>query len=128
MRRAGLFPRRREGRLLEIFSAVDLPDGRRGFFHPDNFTFGQPVYLSQVVATAMRVPGVRSSTWPRGRRQMHSSPAAPAHRFQRWGQRPRGELAAGRIVFDRLEIARLDNDPNAPENGQIEFFMEGGAE
>lgn len=34
--------------------------------------------------------------------------------------------AAGEIDFSRLEIARLDNDPNAPENGKIEFFMEGG--
>jgi len=24
------------------------------------------------------------------------------------------------------EIARVDNDPNAPENGRIRFFMEGG--
>jgi hypothetical protein len=47
-------------------------------------------------------------------------------RFQRWGERSRGELEAGRITFDRLEIARLDNDPNAPENGKIEFDMQGG--
>ena len=33
--------------LLERFSSVDLPSGARGFFHPDNFTFGQPVYLSR---------------------------------------------------------------------------------
>jgi hypothetical protein len=26
----------------------------------------------------------------------------------------------------RLEIARLDNDPSQPENGKIDFFMEGG--
>ena len=44
--------------LLENFSNQDLPDGSRGFFHPDNFTFGQPVYLSQIVSTAMNVPGV----------------------------------------------------------------------
>ena len=47
-------------------------------------------------------------------------------RFQRWGQPPRGELADGRITFGRLEIPQLDNDPNAPENGKIEFIMEGG--
>jgi len=45
--------------LLEVFSNRDLPDGRRGFFHPDNFTFGQPVYLSKVLATAMQVPGAQ---------------------------------------------------------------------
>jgi len=25
-----------------------------------------------------------------------------------------------------LEIARLDNDPSLPENGKIDFLMEGG--
>ncbi len=101
----------RRALLGEAFSNADLPGGRRGFFHPDNFTFGQPVYLSRVVTAAMGVPGVR---W-----------VEPV-RFQRWGERPRGELAAGRITFDRLEIARLDNDPGAPENGKIEFDMQGG--
>jgi hypothetical protein len=97
--------------LLELFGSRDLPDGRRGFFHPDNFSFGQSVYLSQVVATAMNVPGVQ---WvqPVG--------------FQRWGEDPHGELDAGRIDLHRLEIARLDNDPNLPENGRLDFDMQGG--
>jgi hypothetical protein len=47
-------------------------------------------------------------------------------RFQRWGAAPAGELADGRIRFDRLEIGRLDNDPNAPESGRIDFVLEGG--
>src|SRR5262249_45049064 len=32
--------------LMQLFSSHTLPDGRRGVFHPDNFTFGQSVYLS----------------------------------------------------------------------------------
>jgi hypothetical protein len=104
--------------LLETFSNADLPGGGRGFFHPDNFTFGQPVYLSQVVAAAMQVPGVRWVDTD------HDS--AKPNRFQRWGQSARGEFEAGQIDLGRLEIARLDNDPNAPENGKIEFIMEGG--
>jgi hypothetical protein len=47
-------------------------------------------------------------------------------RFQRWDQEPHGELEAGRITLARLEIARLDNDPNAAENGRLEFVMQGG--
>lgn len=97
--------------LLQAFSRFDRPTGPRGFFHPDNFTFGQPVYLSQVVATAMRVEGVERVT---------------ADRFQRWGQLPQGELDDGRILLGRLEIARLDNDPSQPENGRIELSMGGG--
>lgn len=102
--------------LLAVFGTGDLPDGRRGFFHPDNFSFGQPVYLSQIVARAMQVPGVGL---------VDTSAKAP-HRFQRWGQAPMGELALGQINLERLEIARLDNDPSLPENGKLEFNMEGG--
>ena len=97
--------------LLETFSSGYSPEGQRGFFHPDNFTFGQPVYLSRIVAAAMEVPGV---SW------------VDPVRFHRWGEEPRGELTAGRITLGRLEIARLDNDPNAPENGKVEFDMRGG--
>ena len=110
--------------LLEVFSNRDLPNGRRGpstgsgrgFFHPDNFTFGQPVYLSQIVATAMQVPGVR---W------IDTSDRSP-NLFKRWGEPAHGEFDKGQIDMGRLEIARLDNDPSLPENGKIDFIMEGG--
>lgn len=97
--------------LLETFSNQDLPGGRRGFFHPDRLTFGQPVYLGRVVAAAMEIPGVQH---------------VEVVRFERSGQEPLDEFKEGRIPMARLEIARLDNDPNAPENGKIEFIMEGG--
>lgn len=98
--------------LLETFGNGERPGGAgQGFFRPDNFTFGQPVFLSQVIAAAMGVPGV---TW------------VDVERFGRWGQEERGEREAGRIAFGRLEIARLDNDPNRGENGRIEFIMQGG--
>lgn len=110
--------------LLETFSNRDLPDGRRGFFHPDNFTFGQPVYLSQLVAAAMQVPGVE---WVDTDDTPPENGAPPKKiRFKRLEQDPHGELANGLIAFDRLEIARLDNDPNAPEQGRIDFEMKGG--
>ncbi|MCZ6677475.1 MAG: putative baseplate assembly protein [Candidatus Poribacteria bacterium] len=99
------------GALDETFSDVDLPDGRRGFFHPDNFNFGQSVYLSQLVATAMEAPGV---AW------------IETTRFQRRRQPARGELDSGEIPIASLEIARLHNDPDAPENGIIMFNLEGG--
>ncbi len=105
-----------EQALLETFSSRDLPGGGRRFLYPDNFTFGQTVYLSRIVAAAMKTPGV----------QWVDTSDTPPNRFQRFGQLPHGELETGQIVMARLEIARLDNDPNEPENGQIQFFMEGG--
>ncbi|MCD4843352.1 MAG: baseplate J/gp47 family protein [Methanosarcinales archaeon] len=104
--------------ILEAFSSVDLPDGRRGFFHPDNFTFGQPVYLSRVITAAMKVQGVQwvdmDDRYPK------------RNRFRRWRQPSQGEFEDGRISMGRLEIACLDNDLNRPEMGRIEFYMEGG--
>jgi hypothetical protein len=106
-----------EEALLDTFSNRDLPGGGRGFFHPDNFTFGQPVYLSRIVAAAMQVPGV---LWV-------DASDTPPNYFQRFGEAPHGELEAGKIEMARLEIARLDNDPNEAENGRIAFLMEEGS-
>ncbi|MEA5593273.1 putative baseplate assembly protein [Rivularia sp. UHCC 0363] len=97
--------------LLEIFSGSVLSNGQLGFFHPDRFTFGQPVYLSQIVTTAMQITGIRS---------------VELTKFQRWGELPNGELENGQINFGSLEIARVDNNPNAPEYGRIVFNLEGG--
>jgi hypothetical protein len=104
--------------LLHRFSNRDLPDGRRGYFHPDNFTFGQPVYLSRIVAETMDLPGVR---WV----DVDDSGGKP-NRFRRWGEEAHHEIQEGVIEMARLEIARLDNDPSLPENGKISFIMEGG--
>lgn len=97
--------------LLKVFSKFDIPGGARGFFHPDNFTFGQPVYLSKIYQTAMAVAGVAS---------------VEAVRFQRWGKIANQELDTGMLVPASLEIIQLDNDPNFPENGRIAFDMHAG--
>ncbi|HEY3268744.1 MAG TPA: putative baseplate assembly protein [Armatimonadota bacterium] len=106
----GHFPADVKRALLDALGGRDLPDGRRGFFHPDNFTFGQTVYLSQLVAAAMRAPGV---AW------------VDVTRFQRWGRTARGERQAGRLTLGRLEIAQMANDPSLPENGRLEIEMKG---
>ncbi|HRM93805.1 MAG TPA: putative baseplate assembly protein, partial [Alicycliphilus sp.] len=97
----GYFTADVERRLLQVFGSA-----QGGFFDPDRFSFGDPVYLSAVVAAAMAVTGVS-----------HVEPL----RFQRLGRAPAGEITAGQITMARLEIARLDNDPNAPENGRLAF-------
>jgi hypothetical protein len=104
--------------LQRTFSAADT-DAGPGFFHPDRFTFAQPVFLSAVVAAAMAVPGVR---W------VDTAEAADSpNRFRRWGLASQGEREAGRITMSRLEVARCDSDPDRPENGQIDFVLEGGS-
>ena len=46
--------------LLDLFSNRVLPDGKLGFFHPDNLTFGGSIRLSNLVAAAQAVPGWRT--------------------------------------------------------------------
>jgi predicted phage baseplate assembly protein len=100
-----------EAALLELFSSGVLPDGSRGIFHPDNFTFGQPVYLSPLYAAARKVDGVRAIT---------------ILKFQRLGRDSTDALQKGRLDVERLEIARLDNDPNFPDRGVFRVRLEGG--
>lgn len=97
--------------LQAVFSNRILPDGRRGLFHSDNFSFGQPVYLSPLYAVAQAVAGVRSVV---------------ITQFQRMDS-PGGEaLAQGYLSLSRLEIARCDNDPNFPDRGRFRLVLEGG--
>lgn len=107
----GYFQSEVEKVLLAAFSNRDLPDGRRGFFHPDNFTFGQPVFLSQIYSLAMQQRGVAS---------------VEVKRFQRWGAQANQEIDRGLLRPAALEIVQLDNDRNFPENGKLEFDVQGG--
>jgi hypothetical protein len=97
--------------LRRVLSSSTLPDGRRGVFHPDNFTFGQPVFLSPIYAAAQSVEGVAS---------------VEITKFQRQGEDSREALDAARLDLSRLEIARLDNDPDFPDRGVLRMQPLGG--
>ena len=97
--------------LLESFSRHTSADGRRGVFHPDNYTFGQTVFLSPLYAAALSVDGVES---------------VEIKRFARRGETGDAALQAGKLELNRLEIARLDNDPNFPERGVFQLTLKGG--
>jgi predicted phage baseplate assembly protein len=97
--------------LLKLFSNRVLADGRLGIFHPDQFTFGQTVYLSPLIAAAQAVPGVTS---------------VQVNQFHRQGTPDNKPLAAGKLELGRLEIARCDNDPNFAEHGVFRLSLGGG--
>ena len=97
--------------LSEVFSDRRLPDGRLGFFHPDNLTFGTGIALSKLVAAAQAVSGVQSVT---------------VTKLQRFAESSRGEIEQGVLSLASLEVARLDNNPNFPEQGQFVLEMRGG--
>ncbi len=100
-----------EQSLLQILGNQILPNGQKGLFYPDNFTFGQTVYLSPVYAAARSVPGVVSVT---------------ATQFQPQGVNTTQYLAAGQIKLGSLQVARLENNPSFPDHGQLVLAMQGG--
>ena len=99
-----------EAALLDVFSNRVLPNGRLGFFHPDNLTFGEGIYLSRLVAAAQSVTGVESVT---------------VTKLQRLDEGDNGELPAGLLQLGPLEVARLDNDPSFPERGRLVLDVRG---
>jgi hypothetical protein len=114
--RPGHAPAQVADALRDAFSAGTRRDGGRGYFHPDNFSLAQPVHLSDVVATAMAVPGV---WWL----DTSENPVL-GNRFHRWGRPQAGELAAGRIAVGDHEVVRCASDPDRPGSGMVGFTVE----
>ncbi|MEN1783521.1 MAG: baseplate J/gp47 family protein [Bacteroidota bacterium] len=107
----GYFKAQVRQQLQQTFTNAVLPNGDKGFFHPDHFTFGQPLYLSALYEELLAVEGVES---------------VEVQQFKRQGVADQGEKRAGLITTAFNEIIRLDNDPNYPENGSMSFLIYGG--
>ncbi|PPD50434.1 MAG: putative baseplate assembly protein, partial [Methylobacter sp.] len=97
--------------LLDVFSNRRRSDGSKGFFHPDNLSFGEGIYLSQLVATAQAVEGVESVS---------------VSKLERYFAGPAQEIDNGVLPLGPFEVARLDNDPSFPENGKFTLDLRGG--
>jgi len=87
--------------------------GAPAFFEPGRLRFGEPVFLSDLYAVVAAVPGVR---------------AVAVTRFKRLGDRYPDSEGEGVIPVGPLEVARLDNDPAAPEFGVLAVRTCGGKE
>jgi len=96
--------------VLAALSARALPDGRLGFFHPDRSSFGQGLFLSQIVAVVQALPGVAG---------VH------VDQLERSFAGANGELAQGMLALGPLEVVQLDDDPSFPERGRLRL-REGG--
>jgi predicted phage baseplate assembly protein len=97
--------------VLAALGSGRTPEGKAQFFHPDNLTFGTPVYLSALLAAVQAVEGVR-----------YVEPLT----FQRLGVPASSGLDSGVLTFAPLEIPRLDDDPNFADRGTLRLEMEGG--
>jgi hypothetical protein len=95
--------------LEQEFSDGWTPDGRMGFFHPDLWTFGQPLRGSQIVGRALSVYGVEHVISVRVRRW--NEPSHDSDEFTNLGHN---------------EIIQVMSDPDHLELGFIHFEVHGG--
>jgi predicted phage baseplate assembly protein len=95
--------------LQQALSNGDLPGGRKGFFHPDNFSFGDHLYVSRIFAAVMAVAGIESAQITRLARLHAAEPARETVI----------NLRQGFLQIGPGEIVRLDNDRNFPEHGTL---------
>jgi predicted phage baseplate assembly protein len=89
----------------------NLCNGQPGLLNRANFTFGQTIYASPLVAAVQNVPGVEAVTL-----------AVLARMDDPWID----GAAQGYLIMGRLEIARCDNDPNRLDHGILVLHMHGG--
>ena len=92
-------------------SAGITPDGRRGFFHPDEWTFGQALDSSQIAGRLHRIAGIEHVI---------------AITLRRWDAATGGVPNPRRIEAAFDEIFMVENDPDHLERGQLSIDLRGG--
>jgi hypothetical protein len=104
-----------EAAVLDALGNHVLPDGSLGFFHPDNLSFGDGVFVSRILATVQAIPGVQNAI------------VTELERYEVAGDNNDDDLPVNSaLLLGPFEIPQLDNDPNFPENGLLVLDMRGG--
>jgi hypothetical protein len=115
-----------------------IVEGTNGLFHPDNFTFGDPVYASKIYEVLKNTPEVKYgiiTTFrkkpvgePVSSKDMAKSPSSSSSSFPLRFPSPdiviaqrdedtKRNLELGYIPINENEIITSDTDPSHPENG-----------
>jgi hypothetical protein len=97
--------------LIKVFISGDQCNGQPGLLNAKNFSFGQTIYASPLIAAAQAVEGVVSATLTV---------------FERMDDPSLNGVAQGYLTIGRLEIARCDNDPNHLDHGVFRLHLDGG--
>jgi hypothetical protein len=84
------------------------PDGRKGFFHPDLWTFGQSLRSSQIIGRVLAVEGIEHLI---------------SLTMKRWNI---PNSIADDMTVKENEIVQVFNDPDHLEQGFIVFNVQGG--
>jgi len=110
--------------LEEAFTEGYTSTGEFGFFHPDQWTFGQSLHASQIIARALSVKGVDRvlsvgmQPWDR--------PGGPTTETLIVDPQNLPIPDALQIDVKPNQIIRVANDPNALEFGRMSITVKGG--
>lgn len=110
--------------LQQEFSDGYTPAGKPAFFNPDNWTFGQPLYASQLIGRALSVVGVERVLFVSIRR-LHAL-AGPSLVEISLPPEDLPQPVIEKLDLDSFEIIQVANDPSALESGRIRFEIKGG--
>lgn len=97
--------------LEQEFSDGWTSDGRRGFFHPDEWSFGQALHRSQIEGRLQAIAGIEHVVEIVMKRFNAPTPGV-------------SELEQLEMAFD--EVVLLANEPDHLERGRLEFAFKGG--
>ena len=97
--------------LEQEFSDGWTPDGRRGFFHPDAWTFGQALHRSEIAGRVHTVAGIEHLLSIEMERFNEPTPGTPQPEVME-------------MAFD--EIVQVLNNVDHLEKGRITFDLRGG--
>jgi hypothetical protein len=100
-----------EARVLSRLADAQQANGQQGFFYADCFTFGTPLYRSQLEVAIQGVAGVNG--------------VLDIQYRQRGGSNTFAELPDV-LSLGADQILRVENDPDYPERGTILVTTEGG--
>lgn len=109
------------------FSDGDLPAGlpwSQGLFHPDLWSFGQPLYASQLIGRALSVTGVERVVKLGMRRFNPGSGGGVSVVEVDASALP--DATAQRLEFGEFEVLVVANDPDHLERGRLVFDIQGG--
>jgi hypothetical protein len=88
-----------------------LPDGTRGFFDHENWSFGEPLESGALLAAIQRAAGVLGVT---------------AVSYRERGVQPDWTPLPDTVTVAADRILRVDDDPSRPESGSLRVIVEGG--
>jgi hypothetical protein len=100
-----------EAAVLARLQPGRLPDGTLGFFDHGNWSFGEPLEASALLAAAQRANGVLGVS---------------AVSYRERGVQPTWAALPDTVAIPPDRILRVDNDPSRPESGSLRVIVEGG--